>query len=90
MDNTKFKKQVYEALKNIKDIPTFQKSLEINYENMKRASSYCSDIKRAYSLIYQSKLNLSQAVEEIEQNFNLTGEVSEILDFIKRSDRGLI
>ena len=53
-------------------------------------SDIIKTIKRAYSLIYQSKLNLSQAVEEIEQNFNLTGEVSEILDFIKRSDRGLI
>ena len=47
-------------------------------------------IKKVYSLIYQSKLNLSQAIEKIEKTFELTSEIQIILDFIKRSDRGLI
>lgn len=47
-------------------------------------------IKRVYSLIYQSELNLSQAVKKIKSDFELTDEVKTILDFINRSDRGLI
>ena len=47
-------------------------------------------IKRVYSLIYQSELNLSQAVKKINSDFELTDEVKTILDFINRSDRGLI
>ena len=47
-------------------------------------------IKKAYSLIYQSNLNISQAVEKIKQEFDQTDEIKTILNFIDRSDRGLI
>jgi UDP-N-acetylglucosamine acyltransferase len=47
-------------------------------------------LKKAYRLIYRSKLNVSQAVERIKHELDLTPEVRQILDFIEHSDRGLI
>ena len=47
-------------------------------------------IKKAYSLIYQSDLNITQAVERIKNDFEALDEIKIILDFIERSDRGLI
>ena len=48
------------------------------------------DIKKAYQLIYNSSLNISQAVEEINDNFKNNSKINEILDFIEKSNRGLI
>ena len=47
-------------------------------------------IKKAYHLIYQSDLNISQAVEKIKSDFKQTDEIKTILNFIDKSDRGLI
>ncbi|MAV65231.1 MAG: acyl-[acyl-carrier-protein]--UDP-N-acetylglucosamine O-acyltransferase [Candidatus Marinimicrobia bacterium] len=48
-------------------------------------------IKRVYSLIYQSKYNLSQAIDQVERKFDLTNnEINIILNFIKKSDRGIV
>jgi len=47
-------------------------------------------IKKAYHLIYQSNLNISQAVESIKLDFEQTDEIKTILNFINKSDRGLI
>ena len=49
-----------------------------------------AQIKKAYSLIYQSELNISQAVDKIKSDFDRTDEIDIILEFIERSDRGLI
>ena len=47
-------------------------------------------IKRLYSLIYKSELNLSQAMDKIKSEFKGVHEADTILKFIERSDRGLI
>ncbi len=47
-------------------------------------------LKKAYRLIYRSKLNVSQAVERIQSELDLIPHVRQILDFIEHSDRGLI
>ena len=47
-------------------------------------------IKQAYRYIYQSDLNRSQAVSQIQKYFNNVVEINCILDFIKKSDRGLV
>ena len=49
-----------------------------------------NNIKAAYQLIYNSSLNLSQAIKKINDDFENTPEIKEILDFIEKSDRGLI
>jgi len=47
-------------------------------------------IKHAYSFIYRSKLNLTQAVNAIHDDMEITPEVQNILDFIEKSKRGLM
>ena len=47
-------------------------------------------IKRAYKIIYLSKYNRSQAIEEIKNSLKMTNEIKIIIDFVKSSDRGLI
>ena len=49
-----------------------------------------SNIKKAYSIIYRSKFNTMQAIEEIENSFKPTEEINNILNFIKNSERGII
>lgn len=47
-------------------------------------------IKRAYRLLYRSKLNVTQAIGRIRQDIELIPEVTEIIKFIEKSERGLI
>ena len=47
-------------------------------------------IKKAYKILYLSDLNISQAINELERNFDSTDEIKEIINFVKNSDRGLI
>lgn len=47
-------------------------------------------IRQAYKYLFYSDLNTSQAVERITSEMEITPEVQLILDFIERSNRGLI
>lgn len=47
-------------------------------------------MRRAYKLIYRSKLNVSQAIDQIESTIELIPEIQYIIDFIKASERGII
>ena len=47
------------------------------------------EIKKAFRLLLQSNLNTSQAVEAIKAQVS-SPEVQIILDFIEKSDRGVI
>jgi len=47
-------------------------------------------LKRAYKLLYKSKLNVSQAVLRIHEECELTPEVQNVLAFIEKSERGII
>ena len=47
-------------------------------------------IKKAYKILYLSNFNISQAINELETNFELTVEIKEIINFVKNSERGLI
>ncbi len=53
-------------------------------------SESISHIKRAYTKIYRNHMNVSQAVEDIQANLNITPEIREILEFIEESSRGII
>ena len=46
--------------------------------------------KKDYKLIYKSNLNTKDAINSIKNNFNLTKEIKEIINFIENSERGLI
>jgi len=47
-------------------------------------------LKKAHRLLFRSKLNISQAVEKISSELPLIDEIKDILQFIERSERGLI
>lgn len=47
-------------------------------------------LKRAYKLLYKSKLNVSQAVQRIRAECEVTPEVQNVLAFIEKSERGII
>ena len=49
-----------------------------------------SIIKKVYSIIYRSKYNTMQAIENIEEKIEPSEEVNNILNFIKNSERGII
>ena len=48
------------------------------------------EIKEVYRIIYRSNLNVSQALKKIEGEVQITPQVSEILNFIRESGRGII
>ncbi|HEV2806629.1 MAG TPA: acyl-ACP--UDP-N-acetylglucosamine O-acyltransferase [Chthoniobacterales bacterium] len=47
-------------------------------------------IKEAFRLIYRSKFNTRQAVEAIQQELPASAEISQIVEFIQSSERGII
>jgi len=47
-------------------------------------------IDKAYTILYLSNLNVSQAVEKIKKELELTAEIQNILRFIANSKRGII
>ena len=63
-------------------------SVGLRRRNFKREQ--IKNIKDAYKLIYLSKFNKSQSIKKIEESFNLTEEVENIIEFISSSKRGLI
>lgn len=47
-------------------------------------------LKRAYQIIYREDLNASQAVKKLEAELGDVAEVREIIDFLKKSGRGIL
>jgi UDP-N-acetylglucosamine acyltransferase len=47
-------------------------------------------IKEAFRLIYRSKFNTRQAVEAIQQELAASDEITQIVEFIQASERGII
>lgn len=65
----------------------------INHVGLSRrgfAAEVMLQLRRAYKLIYRSRLNVSQAIEKIETTMELIPEIQEIIDFIRASERGII
>ena len=85
-----------------KDIPPFVKAARepISYVGINsvglRRRNFNQDtrtlIKKVYSLIYRSKLNTMQAINEIKERFNdkKSIEINNIIEFIENSERGII
>jgi UDP-N-acetylglucosamine acyltransferase len=48
------------------------------------------EIHNIYRVIYQSNMNVSQALDYIEAEFRTTPDKDYILDFIRKSERGII
>ena len=49
-----------------------------------------SNLKNVYKIIYKMDLNVTQAVEKIKSELEITPEISDVLNFIEKSERGII
>lgn len=47
-------------------------------------------LKRAYHIIYRDDLNTAQAIEKLEAELGQVAEVREVIDFLKRTERGIL
>jgi UDP-N-acetylglucosamine acyltransferase len=83
-----------------KDVPPYILAADepLTYEGINRVGlsrhgfsmQVMMQMRRAYKLIYRSKLNVSQAISQIENTMELIPEIQEIINFIKSSERGII
>ena len=48
------------------------------------------NIKKAYRLLYRSGLNVRQALDRITSDCKLTKNIEELMEFIRRSERGIV
>jgi len=48
------------------------------------------NLKKAYRLLYRSGLNVRQALERIASDCTLTKNIEDLMEFIRRSERGIV
>lgn len=83
-----------------KDVPPFVKAARdpisyvgINSIGLRRrgfSSEKIAEIQGIYRILYQKKLNVSQAIQKIEAEMEATTERDEIIQFISESSRGVM
>ena len=64
----------------------------LNVVGLKRSSigeDAKAQIKKVYRLLYRSDLNVSRALSEISKRGELTPEAAHMVEFVKRSERGI-
>lgn len=86
--------------KIVQDVPPFMiadgnpaKVRGINIVGLERSGfppETIKTIKEAFRLIYRSKFNTRQALEAIQQELPATPEITQIIEFIQTSERGII
>ena len=86
--------------KIVQDVPPFMiadgnpaKVRGINVVGLERngfAAETIKAIKEAFRLIYRSQFNTRQAVEAIQQELPASAEITQIIEFIQTSERGII
>lgn len=84
----------------VKDLPPFilaggypLRYEGINTVGLKRrgfTNEQIGNIKKAYDMIYHSSLNVSDAIKKIKSDFEITTEISEIINFVENSTRGIV
>lgn len=88
------------CIKVVKDVPPYimvsrepSRFIGLNKVGLRRrgfSNEAIDNIRKAYDLIYGSEYNVSDAVEKIKSEIEITNEVSNILNFISSSKRGII
>ncbi|NIM03365.1 acyl-[acyl-carrier-protein]--UDP-N-acetylglucosamine O-acyltransferase, partial [bacterium] len=48
-----------------------------------------AQLKRAYKVLFRSKLNTTQALNVLEKESNISDELLHMISFIKESERGI-
>jgi UDP-N-acetylglucosamine acyltransferase len=82
------------------DVPTYVMAVgqpavphSVNTEGLKRrgfTDEQIRNIRRAYKVLYRSKLKLDAALEKLEQAAESQAEIRPLAEFVKESSRGLI
>lgn len=65
----------------------------VNLIGLRRAgftNEKINEIQEIYRTIYQSGFNFSDAITQIEKNFEKTPEMEEVVNFVKSSPRGIV
>jgi len=88
------------GLRVIKDVPPYILAADspLSYKGVNviglRRRGFKGDtirnLQRCYRYLYRSHLNTSQAVEKIKSDLNDIPEIKSILEFIEKSERGII
>ena len=83
-----------------KDVPPFMmavgdplRPVGLNTEGLKRRGftpETMALLKRAHRLLFRSQLNTSQAIAEVRRTLPQTPEIRALLEFIEKSERGII
>ena len=83
-----------------KDIPPFLKAVGnpvklygLNSVGLQRSGmdeTTIRELKRAYRLLFRSDLNVTQAIERVQQEIEVLAEVRELLRFVEASERGVV
>jgi UDP-N-acetylglucosamine acyltransferase len=63
---------------------------QVGLERAGFAAEKIKPIKEAYRIIYRKKLNTAQAIAELREKLGASEEVQAIVEFVERSDRGII
>ena len=84
--------------KVVQDVPPFMMAdgrpadvVDLNVRGLRRAgipAAARTEIKQAYKLLYRSNLNVSQALEAIEEEVETNPEVEHLVEFIKQIGEG--
>ena len=48
------------------------------------------ELKRAYRLLFRSDLNVTQALEQVQNEVEALPEVRELIRFVEASERGVV
>jgi len=88
------------GMKVDKDVPHYAlagrmplRFIGINFIGLKRkgfSPEQINEIKEAYKIIYNSGLNVSDALKKLKDDMEMTERVKNIYDFISESERGII
>jgi len=88
------------GLRIVKDVPPYILAMGdpmqyggTNYVGLSRRGfneKVILEIKRAYKLIYKSNYTVNEAITKIEETLQQLPEIRNILEFVKKSERGLI
>ena len=83
-----------------KDIPPFLKAVGnpvklygLNTVGLQRGGmdeSTIRELKRAYRLLFRSDLNITQAIERVQNEIEGLPEVGELIRFLEASERGVV
>jgi UDP-N-acetylglucosamine acyltransferase len=84
--------------KVVQDVPPFMMAdgrpadvVDLNVRGLRRAgipAASRTELKDAYKLLYRSNLNVSQALEAIEEEVEMVPEVTHLVEFIKQVGEG--